>query len=118
MGLPGQIAIRKKTLCTEYKDVELRIQAATVGEDGEPTEIRIFAWRRWPIILLRGIPLSGHDDPFLMTQFLTTELDTIQGAGHFARRVGLSVCLEPRKGHKAASRLFPQACVFPGSFPR
>ena len=29
--------------------------------------------------LLRGITLSGHDDPFLVIQFLTTELDTIQG---------------------------------------
>ena len=29
--------------------------------------------------LLRGITFSGHDDPFLVTQFLTTELDTIQG---------------------------------------
>ena len=29
--------------------------------------------------LLRGITLSGHDDPFLLIQFLTTELDTIQG---------------------------------------
>ena len=29
--------------------------------------------------LFRGITLSGHDDPFLMTQFLTPELGTIQG---------------------------------------
>ena len=28
------------------------------------------------------------------------------------------VCLEPRKGHKAANRLFPQACVILGSYPR
>ena len=29
--------------------------------------------------LFRGITISGHDDPFLMTQFLTPELGTIQG---------------------------------------
>ena len=29
--------------------------------------------------LLCGVTLSRHDPPFLMTQFLTTELGTIQG---------------------------------------
>tara|TARA_Y100000588_G_scaffold375327_1_gene451523 strand:- start:96 stop:419 length:324 start_codon:yes stop_codon:yes gene_type:complete len=38
--------------------------------------------------LLCRIMLSGHDTPFLMTQFLTTELSTIQGgrSGYAVKR--------------------------------
>ena len=46
------------------------------------------------------------------------QVNQLVGASEADPDLGFMARIEPRKGHKAVNRLFPQACVNPASFPR